>query len=256
MLISHECPKILLKESRKFNDYDYALVHLFDTEPDYLNFYKESLKMNRIVYLDNSLFELETLFNHRKFADWCRVLSDINSSNFYYIIPDDLENIDSTISSFEKFSTEYDIPGNKIGVVQGSNYNEILECFKFMKSNADVVAVSFDYSFWSEGNKFFDSMNNRIKFIHKLKDDGLLNNTKIHLLGCFLPQEFKHYKDIPEIFSIDTSNPIVHGIKGIRYTEDGLNSKESIKLVDLLNVPSVPDDVFYNIKRFRSFICK
>ena len=99
-------------------------------------------------------------------------------------------------------------------------------------------------------------MNNRIKLIHKLKDDGLLNNTKIHLLGCFLPQEFKHYKDIPEIFSIDTSNPIVHGIKGIRYTEDGLNSKETIKLVDLLNVPSVPDDVFYNIKRFRSFICK
>lgn len=256
MLISHECPKILLKKSREFNDYDYALVHLFDTEPEYLDFYKESLKVNRIVYLDNSLFELETLFNHRKFANWCSVLSDINSSNFYYIIPDDLENIDSTISSFEKFSAEYDIPGNKIGVVQGSNYNEILECFKFMKSNADVIAISFDYSFWNEGNRFFDSMNNRIKFIHKLKDDGLLNNTKIHLLGCFLPQEFKHYKDIPEIFSIDTSNPIVHGIKGIRYTEDGLNSKESIKLVDLLNVPFVPDDVFYNIKKFRSFVCK
>ena len=40
MKISHEVPKELFEDSLKFNDYDYALVHLFDKDPEYLQFYK------------------------------------------------------------------------------------------------------------------------------------------------------------------------------------------------------------------------
>ena len=36
MLISHEVPKCLFEKSLDFNDYDYALVHLFDEDPEYL----------------------------------------------------------------------------------------------------------------------------------------------------------------------------------------------------------------------------
>ena len=39
MLISHEVPKSLFNQSLEFNDYDYALVHLFDKDPEYLKFY-------------------------------------------------------------------------------------------------------------------------------------------------------------------------------------------------------------------------
>ena len=56
MLISHEVPKCLFEKSLDFNDYDYALVHLFDEDPEYLEFYKNSLKNGRHVLLDNSIF--------------------------------------------------------------------------------------------------------------------------------------------------------------------------------------------------------
>ena len=49
MMISHECPKALFQGSLDFNDYDYALVHLFDEDPEYLAFYKECVKQGRHV---------------------------------------------------------------------------------------------------------------------------------------------------------------------------------------------------------------
>lgn len=44
MLVSHEVPLSLLEKSRTFNDYDYALVHLFEIYPAYKQFYIDSLK--------------------------------------------------------------------------------------------------------------------------------------------------------------------------------------------------------------------
>lgn len=249
MKISHEVPLCLLEESRSFNDYDYALVHLFKKFPKYLEFYKESLRQNRIVYLDNSLFELETPFNSDEFAKWCTELGSINPKNFYYIVPDSLEDYEFTKKNFQSF--QYDIPGNKIGVVQGKTPEEVLECFMFMKDNADVVALSFDYSFW--GKNLEKAMMERVKLVHDLKNRGLLENVKIHLLGCYLPQEASYYKDVPEIFSMDTSNPIVHGLSKIRYN-NGLNIKVKTKLADLITVEKVPEDVYYNIKEFRKFV--
>ena len=37
---------------------------------------------------------------------------------------------------------------------------------------------------------------------------------RVHLLGCNLPQEYLYYKDFPFIETIDTSNPIIHGLEG------------------------------------------
>ena len=53
MLVSHETPISFLEESREYNDYDYALVHLFETHPEYYSFFKCSLGMGREVLLDN-----------------------------------------------------------------------------------------------------------------------------------------------------------------------------------------------------------
>jgi hypothetical protein len=34
--IAHESPKSIFKEVQKVTDYDYALVHLFEEDPEYL----------------------------------------------------------------------------------------------------------------------------------------------------------------------------------------------------------------------------
>ena len=102
MLVSHETPISILDHSRNYNDYDYALVHLFDTHPKYYNFFKSSLNLGREVMLDNSIFELGTAFDSEKFADYVRELKPT-----YYIIPDVLEECDATIASYYHFTQDY-----------------------------------------------------------------------------------------------------------------------------------------------------
>lgn len=259
---SHEVPLCLMEQSREFNDYDYSLVHKFSEEPQYLEFYKESLRMGRQVTLDNSLFELEEMFDHDEFAKWVIELGSINPDNFYYIVPDALEDKASTINSFKTWKIKYpNLPGKAIGVVQGKNLEELLECYIFMASVADMVAISFDYSYYNEQfpdekTKFHSWMKGRQEFIQYLVDNEL-DYVDVHLLGCGLPQEFNYYKHMDFIKSCDTSNPIVHGVKNIKYNHNGLDSKESIKLVDLFNTILTNEqleNIHYNIKIFKSFM--
>ena len=54
------------------------------------------------------------------------------------------------------------------------------------------------------------------------------------------------------IYSLDTSNPVVHGIKGICYGEDGLWNKESQKLYELINYEVEDTNIIMNnIQKFR-----
>ena len=98
MLVSHETPISFLEESRQYNDYDYALVHLFETHPEYYSFFKCSLGMGREVLLDNSIFELKTAFDPEKFAKYVEELKPT-----YYVVPDVLEQSLRTIGAFNNF---------------------------------------------------------------------------------------------------------------------------------------------------------
>lgn len=262
MEISHECPRILLEESRTFNTYDYALVHKFKDDIEYLEFYKESLRQGRIVYLDNSIFELEEMFDHAEFAYWVRELGSINPSNFYYIIPDALEEKDKTIESCKDFLQKYpNLPGRSIGVVQGKTLEELIECYLFMGESCDRVAISFDYSYYQkqqpdERTKWHSWMYGRQDFIHYLVNNEL-DIYDVHLLGCGLPQEFSYYRNMKFIVSCDTSNPIVMGMLNHRYHEiDGLDFKESVKLVDLFEAELDDEqlsNIYHNISVFKKF---
>jgi len=255
MLISHEVPLKLLNYSRKFNDFDYCLVHLLPQYEEYYNFYKESLALNREVMLDNSIFELGTAFAADKFAEWVVKLQPT-----YYIIPDVLEDAEQTMQNCKHWIKNYkNLPGKIIGVVQGHDYKSIIDCYKYINSVADVIAISFGYSYYEalypHVNKYVSWMNGRILLINKLLKDGILNiNKPHHLLGCGLPQEFIYYRNMPFIRSVDTSNPIVHAIKNMPYNNWGLLDKERLKLVDLFNTSEINIELInYNVKKFKEF---
>ena len=155
------------------------------------------------------------------------------------------------------------VPGKSIGVIQGKTYEEIVQCYEFMDKDMDVdmIAISFDYSYYTKSvphpNKYVSWMLGRVKLLGDLLRDGVINKDKPHhLLGCGLPQEFSFYKhaDYDFIYSLDTSNPVVHGIKGITYGSDGLWSKESQKLFEMIN-QEVEDTnmILNNIQKFRWF---
>lgn len=259
--VSHESPLCLLDASRKYNDYCYALVHLFEKYPQYYAHFKSSVMMNRHVLLDNSIFELGTAFDSSKFVEWINRLEPT-----FYIVPDVLENYEATVDSFMNFTDNYTgLPGMRIGAVQGKTYKEISDCYKFMSEHADYVAISFDFSYYQAtgtGNTALERMmNGRTRLIQTLIDDGFWRWEKpVHLLGCSLPQEFKFYinRNIHNIRSVDTSNPIMAGIKGMRYAGDlGLTAKPKGLLADHLEVELDADQldlINYNVKSFRSII--
>lgn len=259
MLVSHESPISILDKSVNYNDYDYALVHLFETHPDYYQFFKDSITKGREVLLDNSIFELGESFDSDKFAKYVKELKPS-----YYIVPDVLEDGYATIKSFHDFVNKYpDLPGLKIGAVQGKTYDEIVDCYNYMSENADYIAISFDFSYYIVTGKGKTKLerwcDGRRRLIEQLRNDGIWNWSKPHhLLGCSLAKEFKHYKYNGSIRSADTSNPVVAGIKELRYTGDlGLNEKPSIMLADLIDhkvTDTEWENIDYNVNSFKKII--
>lgn len=258
MRISHEVPISLLEQSLAYNDYDYCLVHLLETHPVYKEHYiRARTRFERDVLLDNSIFELGTAFDPQKFAKY---IEELRPS--YYVIPDVLENAQETMQSFEKFVKDYpDLPGVKIGVVQGKTFNDVVECYKFMSDKADYIAISFDYSLYQHGfgigrTKLERQCTGRVNLIRLLVNLGIWNTNKPHhLLGCSLAREFKEYDKFVDIYSCDTSNPIVAGIEGFTYSGTfGLNVKPKTKLVEYIDLKLNQDQwdrVNYNVKQFR-----
>lgn len=257
MLISHEVPIQYLKKSKKFNDYDYCLLHLTYEYPEYKEFYKDS---KRKVLLDNSLFELGDSLSNEQLA---KGVIDIKPT--WYVIPDCLNNRCETVRRFKSFVKDYPgLPGLKIGVVQGSTVEEMIKCYKFMSEHADKIAIPFDSKAYDD---FYNSYNvlmkwtvGRQQFIKLLVDMGIWNfNKPHHLLGCSLAKEFEAYDwDSLNIESLDTSNPVVCGICGFVYKDKGLDYKPGIKLCELVNTKLSKEQtevIEYNVKKFRE-ICR
>jgi hypothetical protein len=258
-LIAHEMPIGIMSSLRDKTDYDYALVHLFEENEEYFDFFVRSLEDGRSVILDNSVFELGKAFDADKFVSWICKLHPTE-----YIVPDVLEDTDATIHSFYSWTENYhNLPGKRIGVVQGRSYNEIVHCYQEIAPYCDKVAISFNYSFYKfifpHPNRFVSWMMGRVLLISKMLQFGIIGEKPIHLLGCSLPQEFMFYRDkkFDFIESIDTSNPVVCGLTSGRYSEEGQLDKCMIPLVQFMN--HIVDrkqfeDILFNISKFSSFV--
>lgn len=264
--VSHETPISLLEYSRIYNDFDYCLVHLLDLYPEYKEFYKSSRSVyGRELLLDNSIFELGKAFDRHEF--WKKV-KDLQPN--MYIVPDVLEDYYGTVESFKEFQNyNLDIKNTfltkSIGAVQGKNWQELRECYKFMADNADMIAISFDFSYYQVTGQGWHHLekwcSGRQRFIEDLINNGVWRWDKPHhLLGCSLAKEFRFYVDrnIYNIVSCDTSNPIVAAIHGLKYDADyGLDTKPSTKLADLITHEITEDQlelVKYNITMFKKIL--
>ena len=104
-------------------------------------------------------------------------------------------------------------------------------------------------------------MSGRQRLIQNLIDDGAWCWEKpVHLLGCSLPQEFSYYvkENIYNIRSLDTSNPVMAGVTGLKYSGDlGLKTKPVGLLADHLEIDLNQDQkdlINYNLAAFKSII--
>lgn len=257
----HEAPLSIFEEVQSMTDGDYALVHLIDSNIQYRRVFKQAIKAGRDVILDNSIFELGTAFDMEKYTFWIKTLNPT-----WYIVPDSWKNSDETCAMFEQFITKYpNLPGKRIGVAQGNTPIDTAKSYKYLEPYCDMIAFNLDFSsYWytihSEDYKkntpYCEAMSKgRHKILNDLYWQNVIKADKPHhLLGCGVPQEVSWYK-WPWIRSIDTSNPVVHGLKQIKYRgREGLQEKEPTKLCDL--VEEIPDifqreAIWYNLEQFK-----
>jgi hypothetical protein len=134
--VSHESPISILQTSLLYNDFDYALVHLFESHPNYYSFFKHSRDVyNREVLLDNSIFELGHAFDSDKFL---KAAIDLKPNMF--IVPDVLEDGNETRRSFVNWIAEGKIARIKdvcvtkaIGAVQGKTWQELSQGWRSLR---------------------------------------------------------------------------------------------------------------------------
>jgi len=262
---SHESPISILDKSVEYNDYAYALVHLFEEREEYYDFFKRAKSKGIEVYLDNSIFELKESFDPDKYAEWIEKLQPN-----LYIVPDVLENGEETVHNWLKWEESHknDFTNlTKMGVVQGRSWFELAECYRFMSSAADMIAISFDYGYYQGTGFGYDELerfcSGRQRFIQQLIHEGMWNwNKPHHLLGCSLAREFSFYvnHNVYNIKSIDTSNPVVAAMHDLQYNDvHGLKTKPSALLADMIDHEMTDDQielVDYNTKMFKKIISR
>jgi hypothetical protein len=152
---------------------------------------------------------------------------------------------------------------NLMAVCQGQDMGELITTYQTLVDlgynhiafNHSSIAYIKEYP--SDMLRLKAQMYGRMEFIRKLVERGTIRKSHYHhLLGCSLPQEFMAYSDWKFIRSCDTSNPILVGAEGVRYTDSGIHFKPEHKLEHYFekNLEDKVEDIKFNVQRFKQYI--
>ena len=254
--VSHETPLCLLEDSRLFNDYDYCLPHLLDQEQGYQDYFLTSVAQHRYIIMDNSLHELGHAYDEDRLLHWISVLRPNE-----FIVPDVWEDRTQSVVNARKWAQiKLPLGVEKVAVVQATTLHEAATCYQTYKDlGYKKIAFSYGASYYNDvvphANKNLGKALGRMSVISALyKTRVIEENDRVHLLGCQVPQEFGWYRGFKFIESIDTSNPVMAALEGIRYTNAGLTEKPKANMNDYFFMLSDQVDyelLSHNILKFR-----
>ncbi|MFZ9303288.1 MAG: hypothetical protein ACO239_07950 [Sediminibacterium sp.] len=254
--VSHEVPKCLLKASLEFNDYQYCLPHLLDQDGVYKKHFYDFKKSGGYIIMDNSLHELGEAYDHERLMFW---VNELEPDEF--IVPDVWMDVDSTIQNAKEWiKIKYPSNTTPVAVVQSKSFKEAEQCYLALKNMGyKKIAMSYGADWYAEKFPGFKvdkaKMMGRIAAVKQMFYNGTIKkNDRVHLLGCSLPQEFGWYENCSYIESIDTSNPVMAALEGIKYSDTGLDFKPKANMNDYFNIDSTKVNlnlVLYNVKTFK-----
>ena len=255
--VSHEVPICLLDKSRDFNDYDYCLPHLLDKNLEYEEYFRDAKEKGRYIIMDNSLHELGKAYDKERLLYWIKVLKPNE-----FVIPDVWEDMEGSVKNAEEW-INIQLPDNveKVVVIQAKTITEAINCtIKYKELGYKKLAYSYGASYYNQihkhPNQDFGKALGRVIVISTLYSQNILTDQdRVHLLGCAVPQEFAWYNRINCIESIDTSNPIMSALEGIKYQSWGLEEKPVVNINDSIEDATEEDFnekiLNHNIKKFR-----
>lgn len=260
MKVSHELPLNLMHYGYQWNDYDYCLPHLIDQYDQYKIFFEKSRKDKRFIIMDNGLFEGVTHTTEDLLSKIELVQPDI------FIVPDAWNDATTTIRNAKSWMINYKagLPEgvNLMAVCQGKDMGELVSTYQILV-DLGYTHIAFNHSSIAYQKEYEGidhlkaAMYGRMELIRRLVASGTIRNSHYHhLLGCSLPQEFMSYGDWKFIKSVDTSNPILVGAEGIRYTDSGITFKPEHKLEHYFekDLSGQVEDIIFNVQKFKSFI--
>ena len=247
MQLALECPTPLLSEIQPLADFDFCLSHLVLKDEEYANYYRKS---NRVKILDNSTNELLSPLS----LEEIKQAADIVKPNFV-VAPDFLGDGVTTIESLKKALHYWD-QSMLIPVIQGSTIQEVINCLKeIVRLNFCArLAVPFDI-LTNRSASLEDMAKGRRMVIHMLD----MSYTQypidsIHLLGVTTLEELKSYDTYPQVESVDTGSPVLHGLKGLRYGRDRLLDKSTPTMNRMPNNYILGlENIYYNISYLRKY---
>jgi hypothetical protein len=260
MKVSHELPLSLTQYAYEWNNYDYCLPHLLDHSQQYKLFFQKAKKDKRFIIMDNGLFEGIEHTNE----DLLSKIEFLQPNLF--IVPDAWNDSVSTLRSAKHWILNYgkklhDLGIDLMAVCQGKTISELVITYQTLV-DLGYKHIAFNHSSIAYQELGYDSslknqMYGRMEFIRQLVQHKIIRETYYHhLLGCSLPQEFMAYKDWKFIKSVDTSNPILVGAEGVRYTDSGINWKPKEKLAYYFekDLSSQKEDIIFNVNKFKSYV--
>jgi len=255
MKISHELPRCLLALSNEICDYNYCLPHLLDIDKEYEAFFRSEKEKGRYCIMDNSLHEIGHAYNHDRLRYW---INELEPNEF--IVPDVWMDCSQTVAQAKHWKQyKYPEKTKPIAVIQGSNKSEAYLCANLLHDlGYSKLCVSYGATWYNDSfphnNVDMGKALGRVHFVMGLLQLQHLKNIKLHLLGCAIPSEFSWYDNHPQIESIDTSNPIMAALEGIKYKSYGLNHKPKANMNDHFDIKIDELDysiVSYNVDKFK-----
>ena len=257
MKISHEVPICLLEDSLDFNDYQYCLPHLLDKDEDYKNFFYNVKQKGVYNIMDNSLHELGVAYGEDHLLYW---IDELKPNEF--IVPDVWQDTTASIVNARKWA-QIELPKGvtKVAVVQAKNFLDAVLCYQTYKDlGYKKIAFSYGAEYYldhsNHPNKNIAKALGRIEVVSRMYSMGLIvDNDRVHLLGCQVPQEFSFYKNMPFIETIDTSNPIMATLDGIQYGRNGLTEKPKSNMNDNFYNTDINYNLLdWNLRMFRKLL--
>lgn len=199
-----------------------CLAHMVLQDPQYCEFYRsQALDPQKIVIMDNSLWELGNAFGYRELREICE-------KHLYpteLIIPDVFRDGPGTVNSFLEFmlnvkadiSSSFEFEGlsqRNFVVAQGQDRQEWLECFDFFNEHTDAHTIGLPKvldDIWKPGGRI-----GCVEFLeatHRIRSDK-----QYHCLGIWDdPIEVLLLSKHSWIRSLDTALPVHAGLRDVRF---------------------------------------
>jgi len=204
-------------------DFDFLLTHKVLEDKEYLEYYKNSDSMMKIV--DNSVNEQGTPSSAE---DIIKAFEEVGGT--YLVAPDFIGEAEKTIQAYkecEQVLSKSKIPMERLaGVIQGKTFEDAFECLRSYRPG--LICVPYDLCSGKADPPWLMGLRRALFIAHVPRDQGYV----IHLLGFTGLDEFFWYQNNPMVVSIDTGVPILLGLQGLDIL-DPLPSKEQPTLNEM-----------------------